>query len=89
MSLITVTNVRFNEKTKRALVMLTVLPENKEQTALDFVKRKSSEMRRFIKEKINMRILPIFDFVIDMGEKNRQMVDSISAQDIQRTENSQ
>ena len=90
-SLITVTRIAFNDKTKKASVFLTVLPEAQEKTALAFAKRKSSDLREFVKSRIDMRSLPVFDFVIDIGEKNRQMVEDISAQDSMRdggTENS-
>lgn len=79
MSLITVTRVAFNDKTKQATVFITVLPDSQEKTALAFAKRKSSDMREWIKERINMGSLPVFSFVIDIGEKNRQRVDDLSA----------
>jgi ribosome-binding factor A len=69
MSLITVTRVAFNDKTKQATVFITVLPDSQEKTALAFAKRKSSDMRKWIKERINMGSLPVFSFVIDIGEK--------------------
>ncbi len=81
MSLITVTRVAFNDKTKHATVFITVLPDSQEKTALAFAKRKSSDMREWIKERINMGSLPVFTFVIDIGEKNRQRVDDIAAAD--------
>jgi ribosome-binding factor A len=80
-SLITVTRIAFNEKAKKALVFLSVLPSDQEEKALAFAKRKSSELRSIVKEKTNMRVLPIFDFVIDIGEKNRQLVEDISAKE--------
>jgi len=81
MSLITVTHVAYNEKTNHASVFITVLPESQEKTALAFVKRKSSDLRAFVKEHLNIRVLPVFIFFIDIGEKNRQRVDDISALD--------
>ncbi len=79
MSLITVTRVAYNDKTKHATVFITVLPDSQEKTALAFAKRKSSDMREWMKEKVLMGSLPVFEFVIDIGEKNRQRVDDISA----------
>ncbi len=81
MSLITVTRVTYNPKTKKAIVFLSVLPDSQEKTALAFAKRKSSDLREWIKEKVNMGSLPVFEFLIDIGEKNRQRVEDISAQD--------
>jgi len=81
MSLITVTRVAYNEKTKGATVFISVLPEDQEKPALAFVKRKSSELREYVKKLVNMRSLPVFEFIIDIGEKNRQRVDDIAAMD--------
>ncbi len=80
-SLITVTRIAFNEKSKHATVFLSVLPEDKEANALAFAKRKSSELREYVRGKASLRILPIFEFVIDIGEKNRQRVEDISVLD--------
>lgn len=81
MSLITVTRVTFNEKSKQAMVFLSVLPEDQEEKALAFTKRKSSELREHVRETAKLSVLPIFEFVIDIGEKNRQRVEDIAAQD--------
>jgi ribosome-binding factor A len=81
MSLITVTRVEFNQRNKHALVYLSVLPENQEKTALEFAKRKSPELREWIEDKISIGSIPFFEFMIDIGEKNRQRVEEISAQD--------
>ncbi len=77
-SLITVTRITFNEKSKHATVMLSVLPEDKEQAALAFAQRQSSELREYVRSRAKLRVLPIFEFVIDIGEKNRQKVDNIA-----------
>jgi ribosome-binding factor A len=79
-SLITVTRVAFNEKSKHATVFLSVLPEDKEAGALAFAKRQSSELREYVREKAKLRVLPIFEFVIDIGEKNRQKVDGLTVE---------
>lgn len=80
-SLITVTRVSFNQKAKRATAFITVLPDSKEKPALDFLQRKSSELREYVRDHARVGILPVFDFQIDIGEKNRQRVDDISAAD--------
>lgn len=80
-SLITVTRVAYNEKTNHAVVCISVLPENREEDALAFAKRRSSDLRNFVKEHIKMRAVPVFDFLIDLGEKNRQRVDDILTTD--------
>ncbi|HEY9583438.1 MAG TPA: ribosome-binding factor A [Candidatus Paceibacterota bacterium] len=76
-SMITVTDISVSEKSDRATIFFTVLPEEKEKAALDFVKRKRTEFREFFKKNSRLRSLPFFDFEIDKGEKNRQKIDEI------------
>jgi ribosome-binding factor A len=80
-SLVTVTRVSFNEKSKHATVYLSVLPETQEVAALAFVKRQSSNLREYVRARAKLRILPVFEFLIDIGEKNRQRLEEISAED--------
>ena len=77
-SILTVTDISLSDRGNQATIFFTVLPENKEKGALDFVKRKRAEFREFFKNKARMRALPFFDFEIDRGEKNRQKIDEIS-----------
>ncbi len=77
-SILTVTDVSLSDRGSQATIFFTVLPENKEKGALDFVKRKRADFRDFFKNKARMRALPFFDFAIDKGEKNRQKIDEIS-----------
>lgn len=77
LSLITITRVMLSEDRKKASVLFTVLPEEKEIDAENFLKRKGGEFREYVKEHSQMRILPFFGFEIDKGEKNRQNLDMI------------
>ena len=77
-SILTVTDISLSEKSNRAIIFFTVLPEDKEKGALDFVKRKRAEFREYFKSRARMRSLPFFDFEIDKGEKNRQRIDEIA-----------
>ena len=77
-SLLTVTDISLSDRGNQATIFFTVLPENKEKAALDFVKRKRAEFREYFKSKARMRALPFFDFEIDRGEKNRQKIDEIA-----------
>jgi ribosome-binding factor A len=76
-SLLTVTNAVFNEHTNSAVIFFTVFPEDKEQTALQFAKRKRKEFRDSLVNKMRIRAIPFFDFAIDTGEKNRQKIDQL------------
>ena len=77
-SLITVTDANISKDLKKATIFITVLPESSEESALNFAKRKRSDLRNFIKTKLQMKTLPFLDFEIDKGEKNRQRIDELS-----------
>lgn len=77
-SILTVTDISLSDRGNQSTIFFTVLPEDKEKAAIDFVKRKRAEFREFFKNKARMRALPFFDFEIDKGEKNRQKIDEIA-----------
>lgn len=77
-SLITVTDVIISSDKKRANILVTVLPTHKEAAAMDFLKRKISELRTFLMKESRIGHVPRLDFEIDLGEKNRQRIDEIS-----------
>ena len=76
-SLITVTKVDLTKDEKRAIIFFTVFPEKFEKTALEFAKRKRPDFKEFVKENSRLGRIPMFDFEIDAGEKNRQRIDSL------------
>jgi ribosome-binding factor A len=76
-SLVTVTNVLLANRGKNVMIFFTVLPEEKEEVVLDFLKRKRPELKDFIKDNSRLGVLPLVDFQIDFGEKNRQTVDRL------------
>ena len=76
-SLITVTNVILNDFAKKATILITVLPENKQNEALDFLKRKRGEFQEYVRENSRIGRVPLFDFSLDLGEKNRQKLDNL------------
>lgn len=77
-SLITVTNCTISPDLRKATIFISVLPEKSEEYAINFIKRKRSEMRDYIKKNTKMRVLPFLDAEIDYGEKNRQRIDELS-----------
>ncbi|MBU1728108.1 ribosome-binding factor A, partial [Patescibacteria group bacterium] len=76
-SLITVTSCTTSPDLKRATVFMTVFPSSKEKAALDFAKRKRTELREFLKKNMQTRNIPFVDIEIDQGEKNRQKIDEL------------
>ena len=77
-SLITVTNCTVSKNLKRATIFITVLPEEKERAALSFLKRRGRELQAYLGKKMNTKFIPRIDVIIDMGEKNRQLIDELS-----------
>ncbi len=76
-SLITVTDVHLSTDSKKAIVLVTVLPDDREATVIDFLKRNVKEMRDYIREHAKIGMVPFLDIKIDEGEKNRQKIDGL------------
>lgn len=76
-SLITVTSVDISQDLKRSTIFVSIYPESNEESAFNFLKRKRSDFKKYVKLKARMKIIPFFDFEIDKGEKNRQRIDEL------------
>ena len=76
-SLITVTDVSFSKDYKNAAISVTVFPQENEEKALSFLKRKRKDFKDFVKKNTKLQIIPFFDFEIDKGEKARQSIDEL------------
>lgn len=77
LSMITVTNVDLLSRGGKAIILMTVLPESMEESALEFAHRQLSNFRDYVKEKSRIGRIPFFEVRIDTGEKNRQRIDEI------------
>lgn len=76
-SMITVTRVVLSPDNKKATIMISVLPRDKEQAAFGFIKRNLGDMRKFVAKGLKINPLPFLDVKIDDGEKNRQRIDEL------------
>lgn len=76
-SLITVTRVILEARGRNAKIMISVLPQDKENAAFGFIKRNLGDMRKFIKNELSINPIPYLDVEIDEGEKNRQRIDQL------------
>jgi ribosome-binding factor A len=76
-SMITVTRVALSPDNKKATIMISVLPRDKEQAAFGFIKRNLGDMRKFVAKGLKINPLPFLDVKIDDGEKNRQRIDEL------------
>ena len=79
-SLITVTDATISPDFKYATIYITTIPTSEETAALEFAKRKRTELREYLKEHSKMRVLPVLEIKIDEGERNRQRIDELTQQ---------
>ena|SRR3989344_4504513 len=76
--LITVTRSDVTSDFKNVTIFLSVLPHSFEEAAIKFAKRARSDFREYVKKKSALHPIPIVDFEIDYGEKNRQRIDELT-----------
>ena len=76
-SLITVTGVEILNRGSKARILLTVLPENQENAALDFAHRQLTDFKQHVMQHSRIGHVPFFEVALDVGEKNRQRIDEI------------
>ncbi len=77
-SLITVTNVSLSDNKKYATILVTVLPDAKQEEALAFLVRQTGEFVEHLRTNLNLGMIPFIKFALDKGEKNRQRIDEIT-----------
>lgn len=77
-SLITITNVEIMSRGGRAIILITVLPEDKEADALEFAHRQLTKFKEFVHDNSKIARIPFFEVRIDAGEKNRQRIDELA-----------
>lgn len=80
-SMITVTRSEVSRDMKHGTIFITVLPEDKEDAAINFAKRMRSELRHYIMKRLPIKVIPFFEVEIDYGEKNRLHVESLLRKD--------
>ena len=76
-SLITVTRVLLSEDRKKAKIMISVLPKEKEAAAYGFIRRNLGEIRKYVYKNLQIKPVPYLIVEIDEGEKNRQKIDEL------------
>ena len=77
LSLITVTRAEVSADMRHGTIFITVLPESKEDAAINFAKRMRSELRHYVMKRLPVKVIPFFEVEIDYGEKNRQHIDAL------------
>jgi len=76
-ALITVTRVVLDEKARSGTVFVSVMPQSGEESAINFLKRKGSELREVLKKELSIHPIPFLDISIDSGEKSRQTIEAL------------
>ena len=76
-SMITVTRVVLSQDGKRATIMVSVLPREKEKAAYGFIRRNLGELRKYVAKNLKINPIPFLNVEIDEGEKNRQKIDDL------------
>jgi len=76
--LITITHVTVSPDYRRASIYFTTIPNDREQAATIFLQRTAGDLRREIKRKCNLKIIPHLTFSLDVGERHRQHIDTIA-----------
>lgn len=79
-SLITITRADISPDLKNATMFVTVLPEDQEAVAVEFLNRHRNDVREKVKKTLPLKRIPYLNFEVDYGEKNRQQVDSLLRQ---------
>lgn len=77
LSLMTITRCEVSPDMRQGTIYMTVLPVDKEQSALDFARRMRTDMRKYVMKRLPVKVIPFFEVEIDYGEKNRQHIDEL------------
>lgn len=77
-AMVTVMRVETPGNLRTAKVSVSVFPEESENEALDFFKRKKNDLYDFVKPRLKMRFLPSFYFEIDKAIKLERKIEEIS-----------
>lgn len=76
-SLVTVTGIDLAPDMARAIILLSVMPEEKAGQVIEAANRWKHEFRDYVKTRARLRTIPFFEFAIDKGELNRQRIQEL------------
>ncbi len=76
-ALITITHVELGDKGRTAMLYISVMPEDGEDSAINFLKRKRKEMHDLIRKQLNMKTIPFLDVSIDSGQKALHNIEAL------------
>ena len=76
-SLITITRVELNKSGHTAHVFCSVFPDDKVDIIFNLLKRSENNCKQYLKDKSNLRNVPIIRFEIDMGEHHKNIIENL------------
>ena len=76
-SMITITRADISPDFKRAAVYVSIFPDDKEEEAFVFLQRQTRHLYPFLKTRLKVKFIPLVEFKLDLGEKNRQRIDQL------------
>jgi ribosome-binding factor A len=77
-SLITITRVLLEDNLTTATALITVLPDSAQNDVLHFLRRNRGEARSYLSKRGTIGRVPLIDFAIDTGERNRQRIEELT-----------
>lgn len=77
-ALITVMRAHIAPDLKNVTVLVSILPKSREEEVLKELKRLRTDFHDYLKAKTVLRNVPTVDFVLDIGEENRQRIESLT-----------
>ena len=83
-SLVTVTRAEIAPDLKNVSIFVSILPKSTEEEMIKSLKRLRTDFHDYLKEKTVLRDVPTVDFVLDIGELNRQRIDELTRSQIQK-----
>lgn len=84
-SLITITDSRLSKDGKTLSLLINVIPKDKEHPAIVFLNRKQHDVFEYVKKHTDLSFIPKIVFEINEGEKNRQRLDALVAEDAKKS----
>ena len=79
--LVTVTGFNLSRDHEHATVLVSVFPENREQETEEIFRKHGHELHDYLGKHVRTRQIPFVKLAIDLGEKNRQQVEKLIAED--------
>lgn len=77
-ALVTVTRAEIPSDLKRVFIFVSILPQTREEEMMTTLKRLRTDFHDYLKEHTVLRNVPTVDFVLDIGELNRQRIDELT-----------